>query len=1463
MKRLEYVRTSEPCFNYYYYLYPPHDSLDVWFSDSPNPVHVSSRYGYSQSIGKTRSVYVNFGTRYGEKPHSLFTFNKNTLVPFERGKSSSNPISISKSVSANTDALIEQLKSETMSVFLNALNNLCLGILSADKKQRAEIQLILNACESSHYLLPCIRNRTYTMLCLITQGSSSLQWNTETVITHRVIEENVVIDKEVSGTKTTVMLDTEASDSSKGGYRISDDVKSKVSAAVNAVIIDTGVSQEEEKKRDKKKKKKKDDKKVDENEERYRGENYKNFLKMMEKKKMDELYEMINNRRLKERFVTPTATASTLTKESFKKKTRDIEEKLLLPILTTSSQLVALMSESSALSREPSSTVNVIIDTNCTHRTKKSRIRSIITSILVTVMKEIGIHCRLFVSCGRYKGVLIPIEDQSLTDVVSFIFDTELIVKLPSTPLDLLMVTGQFNEKDPIVIVGDGMSEQLISSCASVKAVFDSHKDQMYLFCVIGNEEEALLKSNQQSLENQLKANFGEGYIAINKVSDLLHNWEILKGIMFTKEPMNIVNCSEPMNVATIVDSIDEDLEATFSSNKSVTFQCIITSEQNAKFVEILDADLTVTPSMSTSLTLNDLNVLISADNLFDALSSNLFVPNKSTGYVASTSGTSIHIANYIKYIVSKAGDGKLFKKLGSDKVRSYCASIVIDCSSLAFSYINRVHSLLTVLSLLRNISNLQLPCVDIWVAGSTVTRICTGSPSGDLWESNVILSLLSTLHSPCHNTTLPDCIRYACCTSNCRSFSSLMIVLTNGVVSEAARNEIRAIVHGVEMTYIGIGLGQYLNGFKDLFPTMLWSANPALLNQAIMNISNPSDKAEVCYAVPEHEITPEIKEMKHATCFDDMVKNISAIASTYEIALSKNRILDKTESGSMEVGQYNSSVNDLGEDGGFGEYTILFVILYLRRSDEKDENGKIQDEFITEDVLRYGKDPIKPFSPVIKLGHGKDHSGNPIGKGFNILYAFDYETAMEILRRGNIRVIFITCSPGDGEFPSQGKSGKQDFCDSFLDCVYTFSENGGGVFWFLENMPYTYEADRYFQRFYGFEAVGDKEKSIQGGNMMIRTKKTVPKAGHFITIGGDVTDFDQLSKLDFGIKEISEGTTLCKLNEKRLEENGFEVFAMESEGNASIMVRNNDSVDTRGRMIIDTAASKLFLEFTSEGTARWISNAAVWLCNVEQFSDAKARDENAKSGIDMSNFGTDKMKKRPFEKREFVTKVIDFCVTIIMDTTGSMHSYIEATKNNIMNVLETLQEEERRLVKSGKIKGSHIVGQVVEYKDFGDTINSSEFITEDFNQLRRKLFAFTATGGCGCNSYCEDMQSGFERAIKEMKKYRDYNHMILVCGDCPNHSDGGCSRKENPRHHKSFSFVWEMIYQDLRMFPSLKVMFMPVDGDDMLKTARVIEKGLGHDIAQSQAVSNNSKEFANYLIETIRDGFRGLPGIS
>ena len=180
-------------------------------------------------------------------------------------------------------------------------------------------------------------------------------------------------------------------------------------------------------------------------------------------------------------------------------------------------------------------------------------------------------------------------------------------------------------------------------------------------------------------------------------------------------------------------------------------------------------------------------------------------------------------------------------------------------------------------------------------------------------------------------------------------------------------------------------------------------------------------------------------------------------------------------------------------------------MILYLCRSDERDDDGKIQDEFITENVLCYGKDSDNPFSPVVKLGQQKDQRGNSIGKGFNILYTFDYKTAIDSLLRGSVRVVFITCSPGDGEFPSQGKSGKQDYCDSFLNCIHTFNENGGGVFWFLENVPYTYEADRYFKLHHGFEVVGDKENMIQGGHMMKRIDKGEVTSGHFRRIGSEM----------------------------------------------------------------------------------------------------------------------------------------------------------------------------------------------------------------------------------------------------------------------------------------------------------------------------------------------------------------------
>ena len=560
-----------------------------------------------------------------------------------------------------------------------------------------------------------------------------------------------------------------------------------------------------------------------------------------------------------------------------------------------------------------------------------------------------------------------------------------------------------------------------------------------------------------------------------------------------------------------------------------------------------------------------------------------------------------------------------------------------------------------------------------------------------------------------------------------------------------------------------------------------------------------------------------------------------------------------------------NDNRYDLGLDGAFTEYSILFIILYLCRG-IKDENGKVIDEYITEDVLINGKDINgKRYSPIMKLGKNKN-SGGLIGKGFDIHYAFDYKSAIKELMSGKYRMTFITCSPGDGIMAKNCDDNNDQYADAFVSCVHEFNRRGGGVFWFLENFPFTYEADLYFKTFYGFEAVGDKNKTIQGGKKMIRVKNETPRAGQFITIGGKIMDYYNLSRLDFGIVSIFEGRTLCTLNEKSFVDNGFRIFARESEGNASIMVREKQEGMLGGRMIIDTAASKLFWEFTEEGTARWISNAAVWLCNTEEFEECLLFDFKVTSGIKMEGFSLPRLK--PMSKREsdygkISRKQVRFCLSIVMDTTGSMSPYIKATKENIIKILQEIKkvEKEHHLLESA------IVGQVVQYKDFRDSLTGEleEYITNDFDRLKQKLASFKASGG---GDTCEDIQGGLIRALEQIMRpeYKEYNHLILIVADAHNHEDGkednGCDYYRNVTYEKSFASVWEDIYEMIRQINSIRVMFMPVSNRLLLKTAGIMQSVLGTKLVNSVPVTTETN-FAEIITNTTVTEYKKFIGIS
>ena len=633
---------------------------------------------------------------------------------------------------------------------------------------------------------------------------------------------------------------------------------------------------------------------------------------------------------------------------------------------------------------------------------------------------------------------------------------------------------------------------------------------------------------------------------------------------------------------------------------------------------------------------------------------------------------------------------------------------------------------------------------------------------------------------------------------------------------------------------------------------------NPIRLSETLLNITNPVPNRNL-NAIPKKQINGLILSGTFKVSFSSMTKNICNIPSIYETTLSSVRFDDQTDGPDAlkKIGDINSSKHDLGVDGAFGHYSILFIILYLCRG-EKDERGNVIDPDITEDILRNGKEVKgEQFSPIMKLGN-RIVDGKPIGKGFKIRYAYDYKSAINALMSGKYRMTFITCSPGDGIMAKECDDDVDQYADAFVNCVHEFHKRGGGVFWFLENYPFTYEADLYFSKFHGFEAVGDKDKMIKGGEVMSRVKDEKPTAGHFITIGGDATDFHKLSRLDFGIVRIFEGNTLCKMNESKLEEIGFRVFAVEHEGNASIMVKESEEGSREGRMIIDTAASKLFLEFTSDGTARWISNAAVWLCNTEEFEEERFTDPSLTSGIKMD--GVTLPGKTPMEKREIKGKRVNFCMSIVIDTTGSMSSYINATRDNIVQILDTLKkvEEEYGLPSGG------IVAQVVQYKDFNDELTgvTDEFITNYFYHLEYKLSSFRASG---CGDTCEDIQGGLIRALDEMERepYDKYNHLVLIVGNAHNHEDydEDCSYTKNATYKKSFAGVWDDIYCRIRRFRSIRVMFMPVSGNLLLRTAKIMESGLGSSIVDSASVSTE-EDFVDIVTKTTVREYKRFIGI-
>ena len=145
---------------------------------------------------------------------------------------------------------------------------------------------------------------------------------------------------------------------------------------------------------------------------------------------------------------------------------------------------------------------------------------------------------------------------------------------------------------------------------------------------------------------------------------------------------------------------------------------------------------------------------------------------------------------------------------------------------------------------------------------------------------------------------------------------------------------------------------------------------------------------------------------------------------------------------------------------------------------------------------------------------------------------------------------------------------------------IKMFFEKGKGIFIWGDNDPYFADANNVFKYLIGGDNI--MSGNVIGGQVVgiqKKSKKSGLRQNHLITTG---------------ISKLYEGNTIATIAEIK----DLEPIVYGTENNVTIAVYDQNGK----RAILDTGYTKLFAQFwDSEGTARYVVNAASWLVNVEK----------------------------------------------------------------------------------------------------------------------------------------------------------------------------------------------------------------------------------------------------------------------
>lgn len=240
-------------------------------------------------------------------------------------------------------------------------------------------------------------------------------------------------------------------------------------------------------------------------------------------------------------------------------------------------------------------------------------------------------------------------------------------------------------------------------------------------------------------------------------------------------------------------------------------------------------------------------------------------------------------------------------------------------------------------------------------------------------------------------------------------------------------------------------------------------------------------------------------------------------------------------------------------------------------------------------------------------IGAEKDSFGNPLGSQYDLAQdgAFEGYTVIILglgassrkynlidpklaLEKKGFSVLEYRKVPPLEEFEKALKQPKtqlwiladKETClnEKYYRVIQKYFENGNGVYFLSEEDPYFQDVNPLLHRLFGAKMYGNSR-----GGKILGVQKAEGEPGiienHLITTG---------------IVSFYEGTTISSVNL------GNHLKPLVYGSNKQIAAAYYD--DRQRRAIIDGGYTRLYCQWNSAGTDRYVVNAAAWLTNVERF---------------------------------------------------------------------------------------------------------------------------------------------------------------------------------------------------------------------------------------------------------------------